>query len=94
MSVRQFTWTWAKLSVVVAHLADQSRFNNAFSGQDKEDAYVRDTDYYNGHPVFATMEVNRRHLHRKDGIIVEITVKQTRLGRNSCSMAGNRLSAK
>ena len=26
--------------------------------------------------------------------IVEFTVKQTRLGRNSCSMAGNRLSAK
>ena len=68
MSVRQFTWTWAKLSVVVAHLADQTRFNNAYSGPDKEEAYVRDVEYYNGHPVFSSMEVNRRHLHGKDGI--------------------------
>lgn len=72
MSVRQFTWIWAKLSVVVAHLADQTRFNNAYSGQDKEEAYVRDVEFYNGHPVFSSMEVNRRHLHGKDGIYSRI----------------------
>ena len=72
MSIRQFTWTWAKVSVVVAHLADQSQFNNAYSGQDKEEAYVRDIEYYNGHPVFSSMEVTRRHLHGKDGIYCRI----------------------
>jgi hypothetical protein len=72
MSVRQFTWTWPKILVVIAHLADQTRYSSVFSGQNHEDAYSRDIAYYNNESAFSTMEISKRHLHGKDGIYSRI----------------------
>lgn len=72
MAARQFIWTWPKAVVVISHLADQQRFNSAFSGQNPDDAYNRDLDYYNGLSQFSDMEVTKRQLHGKDSIYTRI----------------------
>ena len=68
MENKNFSLTFDKLQIVVSHLADQQRFNCAFSGQNREAAYETDLAFYNSDPAFANLPVIRRHLHSKDGI--------------------------
>ena len=72
MADLQFNWNWPKVEVAVNHVADQARFNCAFSGQDADQAYERDIKYYNGHPTFSKMEVTKRHLHGKEGLYAKL----------------------
>ena len=72
MESKNFSWTFDKLQVVVSHLADQQRYNCAFSGQNREGAYETDLAFYNSDPAFANLPVNHRHLHGKDGLYSKI----------------------
>lgn len=72
MENKNSSWTFDKLQIVVSHLADQQRFNCAFSGQNREAAYRTDLAFYNSDLAFANLPVTRRHLHGKDGIYSKI----------------------
>lgn len=68
MEARQFVWNLDKLVVVAKHLADQRRYNCAYSGQARELAYESDIAYYSSCDEFASAAVIRRQLHGKDGL--------------------------
>jgi hypothetical protein len=72
MSGKQFCWNWMKVHRTVPHLADQCRWNNAFSRQDKDAAFLRDVTYLNEQPEFCVMDVTRRHLHGKEGLYCRV----------------------
>ena len=68
MEARHFVWNLDKLVVVAKHLADQRRYNCAYSGQARELAYESDIAYYSSCDKFASAAVTRRQLHEKDGL--------------------------
>ena len=72
METKLFSWNFDKLHLVVSHLADQQRYNCAFSGQNREGAYEIDLEFYHSDPAFANLPVTRRHLHGKEGIYSRI----------------------
>lgn len=72
MESKLFSWNFEKLHLVISHLADQQRYNCAFSGQNREGAYEIDLDFYNSDTAFANLPVTRRHLHGKDGLYSRI----------------------
>ena len=50
------SWNFEKLHLVVSHLADQKRYNCAFSGQNREGAYEIDLDFYNSDPASTMLD--------------------------------------
>lgn len=72
MESRQFVWSLARLVIVVKNLADQKRFNCAFSGQTRDRAYDNDIEYYGSCDEFSSANVTKRQLHGKDGLYERI----------------------
>lgn len=73
MESKHFSWTFDKLQVVVSYLADQQRYNCAFSGQNREGVYKTDLAFYNSDPAFANLPFNRRHNMAKMAFTLKYT---------------------
>jgi hypothetical protein len=90
MESRQFVWSLAKLVVVVKHLADQKRHNNAYSGQAREKAYEMDIAYYASCDEFTSANVTKRQLHGKEGLYDKIYGHAAALRSQLCELGKER----
>ena len=56
MESKLFSWNFEKQHLVVSHLADQQRYDCAFSGQNREGANKIDLDFYNSDPASSKLD--------------------------------------
>ena len=86
-------WNWDKLTVVAKHLADQRRYNCAYSGQTRELAYESDIAYYSSCDEFASAAVAKRQLHGKDGLYERFYQHAAALRSQHCEVGRERTLA-
>lgn len=90
MESKQFVWSLAKLVVVVKHLADQKRYNCAYSSQSREKSYESDIAYYSSCDEFASANVTKCQLHGKDGLYDKIFGHAAALHSQLCEVGRGR----
>ena len=72
--VKYFSWSTPRFKVMLAHIANQERYNNGFNGQTHEEVLMSDITFYNTQQEFESNNINKRNLVGGAGIDPKVTL--------------------